>query len=40
MARLAANPRNQAWLAQCDPMQIPLPGHASWAMMESIYFQE
>jgi L-rhamnose mutarotase len=39
MARLNADPRNKAWLAQCDPMQIPLPGHKSWKMMESIFFQ-
>ena len=38
MAALAAEPRNQAWLAQCDPMQLPLPGEASWAVMEAIYF--
>jgi L-rhamnose mutarotase len=40
MANLAANPTYREWLAQCDPMQIPLPGHTSWAMMESVYFQE
>lgn len=40
MARLHAIPRYQDWLAQCDPMQVPLPGHRSWSMMECIYFQE
>ena len=39
MARLNADPRNKAWLAQCDAMQVPLPGHTSWQMMESIFFQ-
>ena len=40
MAWLAAHPENQAWLAQCDPMQKPLPGAASWADMEEIFFNE
>ena len=26
MAKLAAEPRNQAWLKVCDAMQIPLKG--------------
>jgi L-rhamnose mutarotase len=39
MAKLADHPRNQAWLEQCDPMQIPLPGHNSWKMMESVFLQ-
>jgi L-rhamnose mutarotase len=38
MAWLAAQPENQAWLALCDPMQIPLAGETSWAPMEEIYF--
>jgi L-rhamnose mutarotase len=38
MARLAAEPRNDAWLKICDPMQIPLPGEESWAVMEQVYF--
>lgn len=38
-AALAAEPRNQAWLARCDPMQRPLPGADSWARMEEIYYQ-
>ena len=37
MAALAAEPRNVAWLAQCDPMQRPLPGAESWTTMEPIY---
>jgi len=40
MAWLAAQPGNQAWLALCDPMQIPLAGEKSWAAMEEIYFNE
>lgn len=37
MAALDAEPRNLAWLARCDPMQLPLPGEASWAAMERVY---
>ena len=40
MARLQANPRNKEWLAICDPMQIPLEGHASWAVMEEVYHND
>jgi L-rhamnose mutarotase len=36
-AKLAAEPRNQAWLALCDPCQIPLAGEKSWSVMESVY---
>jgi L-fuconolactonase len=38
MARLAAHPRHVEWLRLCDPMQLPLPGESSWAVMEPIYF--
>jgi L-rhamnose mutarotase len=38
MARLAAEPRNQAWLLSTDPMQIPLPGATSWSMMREVYY--
>lgn len=40
MAELAQEPRNKDWLKKCDPMQIPLEGHESWAMMEQIYYNE
>jgi L-rhamnose mutarotase len=40
MARLAAEPRNKEWLELCDPMQIPLPGEESWAVMDQVYFNE
>ena len=40
MAWLAAQPANQAWLALCDPMQIPLTGGSSWAEMTKIYYNE
>lgn len=40
MARLAAEPRNKEWLKICDPMQIPLHGEDSWAVMEPVYFNE
>lgn len=38
MERLNNEPRNQAWLELCDPMQIPLEGELSWKEMERIYF--
>jgi len=37
MAKLAAEPRNQEWLSHTDPMQIPLAGEHSWAMMREVY---
>ena len=37
MEKLAAEPRNKAWLEICDPMQQPLPGETSWAPMEEVY---
>lgn len=37
MEKLAAEPRNQEWLNITDPMQIPLPGEHSWAMMREVY---
>lgn len=38
MAALAAEPRNLAWLRDCDPMQHPLEGAEGWTVMEPIYF--
>ncbi len=38
MAKLGAEPRNQDWLRDCDPLQIPLPGEKSWAMMERVFY--
>ena len=40
MAWLAAQPRNQEWLARCNAMQIPLAGESSWAVMDEIFFNE
>ena len=40
MAKLAAEPRNMEWLKVCDPMQIPLKGEKSWAVMEQVYYNE
>jgi L-rhamnose mutarotase len=37
MKKLAAEPRNQQWLSNTDPMQVPLPGEKSWAMMKKVY---
>jgi L-rhamnose mutarotase len=37
MKELAAEPRNREWLATTDPMQIPLPGERTWAMMREVY---
>jgi len=40
MAKLAAEPRNKEWLLVTDPMQIPLKGEKSWAMMEEVYHNQ
>jgi L-rhamnose mutarotase len=40
MAALAREPRNRAWLELCDPMQLPLEGHTTWAAMEQIYYND
>ena len=37
MAKLSAEPRNQAWLEVCDPMQMSVPGEDGWAEMECVY---
>jgi L-rhamnose mutarotase len=38
MAALVAEPRNQAWLKVCDPMQLPLSGENGWAEMKQVYY--
>jgi len=38
MKNLSAEPRNQAWLEVCDPMQLPLENETGWAIMEQVYF--
>lgn len=38
MAALAKEPRNQAWLEICDPMQLPFGGAVGWTEMEQVYF--
>jgi L-rhamnose mutarotase len=40
MAKIDAEERNIAWLKVCDPMQIPLEGEKSWAIMEQVYYNE
>jgi L-rhamnose mutarotase len=40
MKALAAEPRNQAWLKVCDPMQLPLEGANGWTEMECVYFNQ
>jgi L-rhamnose mutarotase len=40
MAKLDAEPRNKQWLEICDPMQVPLKGYDSWAVMEQVYYNE
>ena len=40
MAKLDAEPRNKTWLMDCDPMQVPLKGEKSWAVMERVYFNK
>ena len=37
MAKLDAEPGNKEWLKVCDPMQLPLEGETSWAVMEQVY---
>jgi L-rhamnose mutarotase len=38
--KLAAEPRNKRWLKICDPMQVPLKGEKSWAIMERVYHND
>ena len=40
MAKLDAEPRIKQWLKICDPMQVPLKGEKSWAIMEQVYYNE
>ena len=40
MAKLDAEPRNKQWLKICDPMQVPLKGEKSWAIMEQVYYND
>ena len=40
MAKLDAEPRNKQWLKLCDPLQIPLKGEKSWAIMERVYHND
>lgn len=37
MQKLAAEPRNRQWLSTTDPLQIPLTGEKSWAIMQEVY---
>jgi L-rhamnose mutarotase len=37
MEKLGAEPRNQKWLSVTGPMQAPLSGEKSWAMMKEVY---
>ena len=38
MEKMNAEPRIREWLEVCDPMQRPLPGEKSWAVMEQVYY--
>jgi L-rhamnose mutarotase len=40
MAAMDTEPRIREWLSVCDPMQIPLPGEKSWAIMEEVYYNK
>lgn len=40
MEKLGAEPRNQKWLSVTGPMQVPLPGEQSWAMMKEVYHNQ
>ncbi|GAI65189.1 unnamed protein product, partial [marine sediment metagenome] len=33
-------PRTKEWLSVCDPLQIPLKGYKSWAVMEEVYHND
>lgn len=37
MEKLGAEPRNQKWLSVTGPMQVPIAGEQSWAMMKEVY---
>jgi L-rhamnose mutarotase len=37
MEKLAAEPRNKEWLSTTDPMQVPLMGERTWAIMREVY---
>lgn len=38
MEKLAAEPRNQAWLKVTDAMQIPLKSAKTWATMKNVFY--
>ncbi len=38
MAMLDKEEENIKWLEMCDPMQQPLKGYKSWAVMERVYY--
>jgi len=40
MKKLGADPRNQKWLSTTGPMQVPLSGEQSWAMMKEVYHNQ
>lgn len=40
LAGLAGEPRNQAWLEICNPMQQPLEGETGWAIMKPVYYND
>ena len=40
MAAMNAEPRIVKWLSNTDPMQIPLEGKKSWAIMEQVYYNK
>ena len=40
MAKMDAEPRIKDWLKVCDPMQRPLPGEQSCAVMEQVYYNK
>jgi L-rhamnose mutarotase len=40
LAALASEPRNQAWLEICDPLQLPLKGETGWALMQQVYYNQ
>ena len=40
MLKMNSEPEIIKWLSICDPCQIPLKGHKTWAEMVSIYYNK
>ena len=40
ISKMNSEPEISKWLSICDPCQIPLKGHKTWAEMVSIYYNK